>query len=48
MEGFRVLVKGICVGEEDVGGGLRDVDGEIGELGVERNNTLIGVKMGLG
>jgi len=22
MEGFRVLVKGMCIGEEDVGGGL--------------------------
>ena len=31
----RVLVKGVCVGDEDVGGGLRDVDGELGELGVE-------------
>ena len=44
----RVLVKGVCVVDEDVGGGLRDVDGELGELGVDRKRTLIGVEMGLG
>ena len=43
-----MLVKGMCIGEEDVGGGLWDVDGELGELGVERNKTLIGVEIGLG
>jgi len=29
-----------------VGGGLRGVDDQLGELGVDRNKTLIGVKTG--
>ena len=42
----RVLVKGVCAMDEDVGGGLWDVDGELGEPGVDRNRTLIGVSTG--
>ena len=36
------------MGEEGIGGELWDVDGELGELGVERNRTLIGVGIELG
>ncbi len=36
------------MGEEGIGGELWDVDGELGELGVERNRTLTGVGMKLG
>jgi len=48
MVEVRVLVKGICVVEGGVKGGLLDVDDELGELGVDRNKTLIGVRTGFG
>lgn len=44
----RVLVKGICAVDDDVKGGLWDVDGELEETGVHRKRTLIGVETGLG
>jgi len=31
------------VGDEEMFGELRDVDGELGELGLDRNRTLTGV-----
>lgn len=36
------------VGEEGISGELWDVDGELGELGLERNRTLTGVGIELG
>ena len=48
IEVTTVWGQGTCVGEEGIGGELWDVDGELGELGVERNRTLMGVEMGLG
>ena len=36
------------MGEEGIGGELWDVDGELGELGVERNKILTGVGIELG
>jgi len=36
------------VGEEGMGGELWDVDGELGELGLDRNRTLTGVGIELG
>ena len=48
IEGVTVWGKRTCVGEEGIGGELWDVDGELGELGVERNRTLTGVGIELG
>ena len=42
------LVKEVCAVDADVRGGLCDVDGELGEPGVDRKRTLQGVGMRLG
>ena len=43
VEVVTVWGKRTCVGEEGMFGELRDVDGELGELGLDRNRTLTGV-----
>jgi len=48
MVEVRVLVNGICVVGGGVKGRLLGVDDELGESGVDRNKTLIGVKTGFG
>ena len=48
MVEVRVLVKGICAVEVGVKGGLLGVDEELGDSGVDRNKTLIGVRTGFG
>ena len=48
IEGVTVWGERTCVGEEGISGELWDVDGELGELGVERNRTLTGVGIELG
>jgi len=51
VEGIEVITvwgEGTFVGEEGIGGEFWDVDGELGELGVERNRILTGVGIELG
>ena len=48
IEVVTVWGKRTRVGEEGISGELWDVDGELGELGLERNRTLTGVGIELG
>ena len=43
IEVVTVWGKSTRVGEEGINGELWEVDGELGELGLERNRTLTGV-----
>ena len=48
IEVITVWGKRTCAGEEGMCGELWDVDGELGELGLDRNRTLTGVGVELG